>query len=136
MDWSRLRTASDIAADRRRVLKERVNSERERRLALGALISVTGLANPVHVQGTLRDRINLYGLDKEARDSAPSAMMSFHDANDEDRPMTASQMIEMISKAEKIALSLFVAGHNLKAMDPIPDDLDDDRYWPDTGVPG
>jgi hypothetical protein len=112
---------------------EDINAERERRIASGATVTVTG-AGDIPVQGRDVDVRNLQGLGLAAlaRVSAGDTVTitTFRDADNVDHELTPPQVLELVQKASAVAEAIIAASWAIKAMDPMPADVSDDGLWP------
>jgi hypothetical protein len=112
---------------------EDVNAERERRIAAGATVTVTG-AGDIPVQGRDVDVRNLQGLGLGAlaRVSAgdTTTITTFRDADNVDHALTPPQVLELVQRAAGVVEAIFTASWTIKAMDPLPADITDDALWP------
>lgn len=110
-----------------------VNAERERRIAAGAMVAVTG-AGDIPVQGREADVRNLQGLGLMAlaRVSAgdTATVTVFRDADNVDHDLTPPQVLELVQQASAAAEAIIQASWAIKAMDPMPADVTDDGLWP------
>jgi hypothetical protein len=113
-----------------------VNAERERRIAVGATVTVTG-AGSIPVQGRDVDVRNLQGLGLAAlaRVSAgdTATITTFRDAHNVDHDLTPSQVLELVQRAAGVAEAIIQASWTIKAMDPLPEDVTADELWPAAG---
>ena len=110
-----------------------VNAERARRIAAGAIFSITGHATPVRLEGDDQTQTNLSGAVKVAmlRDAAGSTdTTTWRDADNVDHVLTPLQMIELFTKSAGWIDGNYNASWVLKALDPIPADYTDDSHWP------
>ncbi|MBN9243927.1 MAG: DUF4376 domain-containing protein [Mesorhizobium sp.] len=133
IDWSKMVTADDKAAEIATATRAAVNVERERRIAAGATVTVTG-AGAIPVQGRDADVRNLQGLGLMAlaRVSAGdvAAVTTFRDAENIDHALTPPQVLELVQQAAAAVEAIIQASWTIKAMDPLPDDVTDDALWP------
>jgi hypothetical protein len=113
--------------------EDAINAERERRILTGTTVEIAGIG-PVPLQGRPEDQINLLALKDTARDlkaagvSAP--VIPFRDGNNVIHMMTPDQMIEATDKGKLHVSAVYQAAWDLKAMEPIPADFADDKWWP------
>ena len=110
-----------------------VNAERDRRIAAGTAVEITGYG-VVPLQGRIQDQTNLLGLATAAtlRIAAGDVdtLTKFRDAVNLDHFLTPLQIVEMWSKGAAWISSVFEASWELKAAEPIPLDFATDTYWP------
>lgn len=133
IDWNKMVTAADKADQAAAVRRAAVNAERERRIAAGATVTVTG-AGAIPVQGREADVRNLQGLGLMAlaRVSAgdTATVTTFRDAANVDHDLTPPQVLELVQRAAAAAEAIIQASWTIKAMDPLPEDVSDDALWP------
>lgn len=110
-----------------------INAERDRRVAAGTTVNVTGYGD-IPLQGGERDQTNLLGLVTAAQvrlaGGDSSTLTKFRDADNVDHMLTPMQVIEMWSKGAAWISANYDASWTIKALDPIPADFADDSYWP------
>lgn len=110
-----------------------VNVERDRRIAAGVAVEITGYGL-VPLQGRLQDQTNMLGLATAANLRIAAGdietVTKFRDAANVDHDLTPPQIVEMWSKGAAWISAVFEASWALKAADPIPLDFDDDVHWP------
>jgi hypothetical protein len=133
IDWSKMVTAEQKAAEADAAKRAAVNTERERRIAAGAIVTVTG-AGAIPVQGREQDVRNLQGLGLMAlaRVTAgdTATVTTFRDADNIDHELTPPQVMELVQRAAAAAEAIIQASWAIKAMDPLPADVTDDALWP------
>lgn len=114
-------------------LSAQVNAERDRRIAAGTTVIVTGYG-PIPLQGGERDQTNILGLVTASQirlaGGDNTTITKFRDATNTDHMLTPSQIIEMWSKGAAWISANYDASWTLKGMDPVPADFADDSYWP------
>jgi len=136
IDWSKMVTAEQKVAQAAAAKHAAVNMERERRIAAGATVTVTG-AGDIPVQGRDVDVRNLQGLGLAAlaRVSAgdTATITTFRDAGNVDHDLTPPQVLELVQRAAGVVEAIIQASWAIKAMDPLPDDVTDDGLWPAAG---
>lgn len=110
-----------------------VNRERDRRIAAGTTVTVTGYGD-IPLQGGERDQTNLLGLVAAAQvrlaGGDSTTLTRFRDAQNVDHMLTPTQIIEMWSKGAAWISANYEASWAIKALDPIPADYADDERWP------
>lgn len=115
------------------VTTDMVNAERSRRIASGTQVDVA-YHGYVALQGRDEDKTNLQGLAFGATlrisGGDTTTLSKFRDAQNVDHFLTPPQLVEMWSLGSAWISSVFQASWDLKAMDPIPLDYTDDKYWP------
>lgn len=126
-------TAEDKAAQADATKRAAINAERERRIAAGATVTVTG-AGPIPVQGREVDVRNLQGLGLAALARVASGdtatITVFRDADNADHELTPPQVLELVQRAAAAAEAIIQASWAIKAMDPLPVDVTVDDLWP------
>lgn len=126
-------TAEDKAAKAVAAKHAAVNTERERRIAAGATVTVTG-AGDIPVQGREVDVRNLQGLGLGAlarvSTGDTATITVFRDAGNVDHDLTPPQVLELVQKASACAEAIIQASWAIKALDPLPDDVTADALWP------
>lgn len=110
-----------------------VNAERDRRVELGAVISVTGYG-PVRLTGTTTDTRNLQALAFSAQlrigQGDTSTLTPFRDADNVIHQLTPMEVIDLWAQGSAFVSALFQAAWALKdAESGIPADYIDDSYW-------
>lgn len=110
-----------------------INTERERRIALGVTVNVTGDGD-IPVQGRDEDIRNIQGLGLGALARVSlgdtSTITTFRDANNVDHDLVPQQVLELWQKSAGAVEAILQASWTIKAMDPIPEDITDDALWP------
>lgn len=110
-----------------------VNAERERRIAAGTTVNITGYGT-IPLQGRDVDQINLLGLVQAAslRVAAGDVTTTtvFRDADNTNHELTPPQIIELWSKGSAWISSVYTASWVIKELSPIPADFSDDARWP------
>lgn len=110
-----------------------VDQERDRRLAMGILITLaSGRMMAVQTRG-LEDFRNITFLVTTAA-TVPSDQI-FRDAYDNLQTISASEMIELGAQLTGLVSEYYEAGWTLKDMSEIPFDYFADMYWPDHSYP-
>jgi len=132
IDWSKLITAADKAAEAADAKRSAINAERERRISAGATVTVTGVGE-IPVQGRDVDIRNLQGLGLMALARVSSGdtttLTTFRDADNVDHDLTPPQVLELVQNAAAAAEAIIQASWTIKAMDPPPADVTDDSLW-------
>lgn len=113
---------------------EAVNAERDRRIARGTTIEVSGYGS-IPLQGREKDQTNLLGLMNAAKIRIESGdvttLRKFRDAENVDHMLTPPQFIELWVKGSAWISDVYEASWDLKDMDPIPADYaTNESYWP------
>lgn len=115
------------------VTAQMVNIERDRRIAAGVAVEITGYG-VVPLQGRLQDQTNMLGLATAAslRIAAGDieTLTKFRDAQNVDHLLTPPQIVEMWSKGAAWISAVFEASWDLKAAEPIPLDYAANSHWP------
>lgn len=111
-----------------RELSIAANRERQRRIEAGKMI------DGVHVTGSDRDQVNLIALKDTARDLAAAgvsaAIIPFRDGANVEHMLTPAQMMAIADAGKVYVTAIYQASWALKAMTPIPQDVENDQYWP------
>lgn len=105
-----------------------VNRERKSRIEVGKDF------DGIWVTGSDRDQINLLALKDTARDlqaaGIDAAIIPFRDGNNTEHMLTAGQIIDLANAGKAYVSAIYQASWALKAMDPIPQDVNADEWWP------
>lgn len=132
-DPSIIVTAEQKAAEAVAAKHVAVNTERERRIAAGATVAVTG-AGDIPVQGRDEDIRNIQGLGLGALARVATGDITtitmFRDAGNVDHSLTPPQVLELVQRASGIAEAIIQASWAIKAMEPLPVDVTGDELWP------
>lgn len=116
-----------------------INAERERRLEAGSAFTVTGIADPIPLQGRAFDQTVYLAL--LARASGYKAagvtdpILTLRDAADTIHSLTPDQMIQLITQAmtwfeNVMAVSWAMKDGTGDFTGGIPTDFTDDSHWP------
>lgn len=123
-----IETAADKAAKHQLQLCEAVNTERARRVEIGAVI------NGIPVQGREVDKANLmarYNVAKEKKAAGDnSASIVFRDGSDIVHSLTPDEMIALYLGSIQFAEDVYKASWALKDNGDVPEDFASDIYWP------
>ncbi|MHA7852188.1 DUF4376 domain-containing protein [Roseovarius sp.] len=114
------------------VTTDQVNAERDRRLAAGAVVTVTGYGD-VAVQGRERDvsvYTNLALRAAQKLQAGDTSTFKFRDRDDVMHDLTPAQMAELMDKAGLAAQAIYAAAWALKDGAEIPQDYAEDKHWP------
>ena len=126
-------TAAETDAQEQQSRSEAVTVERDRRLAAGAVVAVTGYGD-IPVQGRIHDQINLIALGDTARDlieaSISGAIIPFRDGDNVMHILTPQQVAELTRKGKAAASAIYAAAWAIKDIAEIPADFADDANWP------
>jgi hypothetical protein len=132
-DPDKIITAEMKAADALTHKRAAINAERERRIAAGTTVTVTG-AGDIPVQGREVDVRNLQGLGLAAlarvSTGDTATITTFRDANNVDHELTPPQVLELVQRAAGVVEAIIQASWAIKAMDPLPEDITADELWP------
>ena len=126
-------TGDPIARSTARLLSQddlhvEVNRERVRRTEIGKVI------DGIYVTGRDEDIRNLTNLALGAQfrlavgDNATETV--FRDGNNVDHPLIPTQVIALWQQSATYVSALYAASWEIKALDPIPQDITDDAHWP------
>ncbi|QIG77293.1 DUF4376 domain-containing protein [Rhizobium phage RHph_TM39] len=117
-----------------RPTSNQINAERERRIAQGISIQVTGIGT-IPITGTTQDTRNLQSLFSVASSRIAmgdtTTITPFRDANNATQNLTPGQIVELFLKSTAYVSYLYDKSWTIKAMDPIPYNFADDEYWTD-----
>lgn len=132
IDMSQLVTADDKAAAEQERRRAGVNAERDRRLAAGVAVSVSGYGD-IPVQGRPGDQINLIALADTAREMQAASVTTpipFRDAGNAMHNLTTAQVLELSRKGKEHAQAIYATSWAMKDNGEIPADYADDARWP------
>ncbi len=112
--------------------KELVNDERSRRIAAGQTVTLSDGRTFTMQTRSEEDFRNINGMVSKAivltlQQSATT--VSMNDAANVEQEFTPAQMIEVGSVVGAKVDEIYKCSFKLKAMDPIPTDYNDDKYW-------
>jgi hypothetical protein len=111
-----------------------VTAHAEKLIEAGVTISITGLAEPVYVQGRDKDSRNVQGLVTAAQlrlaagDTA--TVTKFRDGNNVMHDLTPAQVIELWQKSAAYVSFVYAASWAIKDGGTIAQDFADDERWP------
>lgn len=108
-----------------------VNRERDRRILLPKTVTLPN-AGTITVDIDRGGRENIGNLVTAAIAktlASNSSTVSFRDSSNVDRDLTNADYIAMGLQIMQAGNAIHVKARALKAMDPIPDDYADDKYW-------
>lgn len=110
-----------------------VNLERDRRIAAGCLVEVSGLGK-VALQGRDQDLRNLQGLAFAAslrlQQGDYTHLTTFRDRNNVDWELTPAQIISLWKDGAEFVSSVYAVAWMLKDQSPIPSNYNEDHLWP------
>lgn len=115
-----------------------VNRERDRRLAAGVTVNVTGYGD-IPVQGGPGDQINMLALGATAQEligaGVTAAVVPFRDAVNTMHDLTPDQVADMVRKAKEAASAIYAVSWAMKDgtgdfTGGIPADYTADTHWP------
>lgn len=113
------------------VMSEDVSAERDRRIALGAVVTIGGVTFTVQTRDEIDFR-NINGLVSKGilltMTSDPSTV-TFRDADNVDHVLSGAGLVSMGSQIAAHVDALYKASWALKALSPIPLDYTADSYW-------
>lgn len=118
-------------------LRQNINVERERRLKIGANVSISGLANTVYVTGdeeNIRNMTNLGQLSMLYIQRNANTTIPFRDAQNTLHTLTPLQMSNLWEKTVSYVSSVYQSSWAMKDMSPLPQDFLDDKYWPNRNI--
>ena len=115
-------------------LKEKVDAERDRRIALGQTVTLSD-GRTIKVQTKTED--DFMALDRLQNKALayslmqkPDVKMSLRDADNQMHELTASQMIELRELVDWEVQAIYEASWQLKDLSPIPENFADEKFWP------
>jgi hypothetical protein len=115
-----------------------VTAHAESLIEQGVVVNVTGIAEPIYVQGRDKDTRNVQGLVTAAQlrlaSGDTTTLTAFRDGNNVTHQLTPAQVIEMWQLSAGYITAVYAASWSIKADDPIGDDFRDDARWPDNGL--
>lgn len=118
----------------RRSFAERVNEERARRIGVGVLVPVEGYGQVVALQGRPQDLDTLLGLSMAAQlriqQGDTSTLTPFRDRDNADHMLTPPQIVDLWQKGMSWVQAVYTSSWKLKDQTTIPDNPEDDRWWP------
>lgn len=109
-----------------------IDAERDRRLAAGAVVNVSGYGD-VAIQGRQIDIAIYTNLAVRASaliQAGDDTPMAFRDRDNVMHSLTPAQMAELMTRAGAAADAIYASAWALKDADPIPQDYADDENWP------
>lgn len=122
---------SDVEVQK--ALSEGVNLERDRRVKQGGTFNVSGVGD-IPIKGDDQTVRNLQGLAVAGQlrmsQGFTDFVTTFRDANNVIHQMTDPQIIELWSKGSSYVSQCFQASWALKDQPSIPEDYQEDTYWP------
>lgn len=109
-----------------------VNRERDRRILLPKTVNVPSYgAIRVDMAGDGRQNISDLGTAALAKISlGDTSKIPFRDADNIDRSLTNEDIVAMGLQIMQQVSAIHVKARAVKALDPIPADYADDKYWP------
>lgn len=114
-------------------LNEAINAERDRRISLGATVSLTSGKSFTVQMRDQRDWRNTNGLGSAgiARIIAGdnSTPVTFRDADNNEHSLTPPELVEMGLQVAARVDAIYNSSWAIKAMSPIPEDFTEDKYW-------
>ena len=109
-----------------------VNAERDRRIYAPATVYVTGIG-AIRVDMTPQSQTNILGLvtisNMRLAGGDNTTPTAFTDATNVEHQMVPAQLVQMGTSVLASVSALYAKAKLLKAMDPIPADYYDDKYW-------
>jgi len=115
-----------------------VTQHAENLIEQGVVVNVTGITDPIYVQGRDKDTRNVQGLVTAAQlrlaSGDTTTLTAFRDGNNVTHQLTPAQVIEMWQLSAGYITAVYAASWSIKADDPIADDFREDARWPDNGL--
>lgn len=116
------------------VTSAQVNTERQRRIEVGIMVDLPGHGTPVSLTGDAEMVRNIQALVTAAqlRLSAGDAVTitQFRDGVNELHDLLPNEVILLWQAGVTHIEAIYAASWVLKDMSPIPEDYQDDQYWP------
>lgn len=112
---------------------EDARSERDRRIAAGCEVTVSGLSEPISITGRPADRDNLSGLGLVALarlGAADTTAIRFRDAADMTHTVTPAQMMEIVTGGAEFIEACHEVVWSWADAGSVPADYADDSHWP------
>lgn len=114
------------------ITADHVNAERVRRMDVGVIVTVSGYGD-VALQGRDTDKISLLGLKDVAvmriQAGDTTTTTKFRDRDNVDHFLTPPQIVELWQNGIAWLETIYNRSWDLKSMDPIPFDYQDEGYW-------
>ncbi|WP_417741514.1 hypothetical protein [Salipiger sp.] len=133
IDFSQMVTAADKAARVQEERKVALHRHRERLIAEGTTVTVTGIGD-VPLRGTPFDQTVLLSRRQKGADliaaGDESASVLFRDAANIEHMLTGAQAVEMVDAGMAWFEDVMQASWAIKGAGPIPEDFKDPIYWP------
>jgi len=130
-DFTSEEWVEDTASAEKQKRKD-VNSERTRRIQSGFKTKLAGHNKDVAVEGGAEARENINALALAAllrKQMGDNSTSIYRDKDNVDHELTPDQLLELYKKSMTYAEKMYQKSWALKAMDPIPQDYKDDKYW-------
>lgn len=131
IDLSKLVTAEMKAEAARASAEAAVNAERQRRIEVGKVI------DGVHVTGRDEDARNLTNLALAAQLRIAGGDLTtptvYRDGQNIDHELTPPQVLSLWQQSAAYVSALYAASWEIKAMEPLPENVADDALWPAAG---
>lgn len=129
VDQTAVVTAEQKHTATQKALADAVNAERARRIVAGTIV------DGVHVTGSDDDARNLSSLALAAQLRLAAGdrdtITTFRDGDNVDHELTPAHILSLWQQSASYVSTLYAASWALKAMNPIPVDFADDKYWHD-----
>lgn len=126
-DPSAIITAEMKSEATREAKHAEINAERQRRIIAGTVV------DDIYVTGRDEDTRNLMGLALAAQmrlaTGDDETITVFRDGNNVDHELTPSQVISMWQQSAAYVSHLYAKSWEIKAMNPLPDDITGDSLW-------
>lgn len=130
--WETVNATAEEIAQRLELRKDNVNRERDRRILLPKLVSLSS-GKTFHVdmanggRENIGDLVTLAIVQKSSADETP--LISFRDASNVDQSLTNDEMIEVGVQVAEQVQQIHLKARALKDIEPIPEDYYDNKYW-------
>lgn len=128
-------SGAPILMDRASILPTLTDAgrERDRRIAAGINVNVSGVVDPIPVSGRSADRANLTGIGLIALArlyAADTSPVRFRDADGTRQTLTPAQFMELIGACAAYIDALHVVVWDWEDGGTVPADFADDTHWP------
>jgi hypothetical protein len=114
------------------ISSEDVSAERDRRIALGASVTIGSVTFTVQTRNETDFR-NLNGLVSKGilllMQSDVTTTTTFRDADNVDRVLNAQGLVSMGSQVAAHVDAIYKSSWVIKSLNPIPADFKSDKYW-------
>jgi hypothetical protein len=134
--WSVLDLDADELASMQDQMRLEVNVTREKKIAAGCSVSLDGIG-VIYVRGTPEDMRNLTNLATLANlyvSQGVTTKMTFRDDKNVMYDLTPAQMSLLWQRIMGYVTRVYEHSWNIKNMNPIPQDFNEPKYWPENVI--